>query len=320
MVSFLNWFRNEQIITLFHTLGNHELYNFDRAAMSYLFDKYLFEHSHSEHSFGVNNPKALSTIDGDTSHPLYYKFYPAEGVKFISLDTYDISVLGYAESHPKFQLAAALLEQYHGHRDQDLWDTDQALRPGPDRRFQASNGALSEEQLAWLDAELADSDLQQEIVVVFGHVGLHPGSCGWDSLLWNYERVLQIFGGHRCVVAYFSGHAHNAGYALDGGSGIHYVVYHGVIETAPTEDCFATVSLFADPGRLVVDGRGVEQSLTLPFTAPDKRRTGCLKLSSSEDNAVDGVGVEDGSSAALEELPETVATVVQCRMEVEVEV
>lgn len=295
--------------------------------MSYLFDKYLFEHSHSEHSFGVNNPKAaLSTIDGDTSsHPLYYKFYPAEGVKFISLDTYDISVLGYAESHPKFQLAAALLEQYHGHRDQDLWDTDQALPPGPDRRFQASNGALSEEQLAWLDAELADSDLQQEIVVVFGHVGLHPGSCGWDSLLWNYERVLEIFGGHRCVVAYFSGHAHNAGYAEE--NGIHYVVYHGVIETAPTEDCFATVSLFADPGggRLVVDGRGVEQSLTLPFTAPDKRRKEGLKLSSSEDNAVDGCGGvgEDGSSAALEELPETtvVATVGQCvMMEVEVEV
>lgn len=69
--------------------------------MSHLFDKYLFQHSHSEHSFGVKNPK---TIDQDGSHPLYYKFYPMNGIKFISLDTYDISVLGHDQSHHKYQV------------------------------------------------------------------------------------------------------------------------------------------------------------------------------------------------------------------------
>lgn len=181
-----------------------------------------------------------------------------KGVKMISLDTYDISVLGYDPSHPKYKIASNILEKYHGHTDFELWDSDRTL-VGNEKRFQSSNGALSEEQLEWLNKELHESDLENEIVIVFGHVGLHSQSCGWDSLLWNYDQVIECFHRHRCVVAYFSGHAHNSGYALD--DGIHYVVFHGVIETDPKEEAFATITVFDD--RIFIDGKGVEQQMTL---------------------------------------------------------
>lgn len=157
-------------------------------------------------------------------------------------------------------MAANLLEKYHGHRDFELWDTDKTLI-GTDKRFQSSNGGLSEEQLTWLANELDESDLKKEIVIVFGHVGLSPQSCGPDSLLWNYQQVIDCFNAHSCVVAYFSGHAHNSGYAFH--HGIHYVVYHGIIETNPESEAFATVTLFED--RMLIDGKGVEQQLNLHF-------------------------------------------------------
>lgn len=256
-------------------LGNHELYNFNRQELSYLYDKYLFEHSHSEHSFDLKN----TNCKNDDSRSLYYKFSPFKGIKMLSLDTYDISVLGYNECHPKYKLASDLLKTHHGHSDFELWDSDATLF-GDHKRFQSSNGALSEEQLNWLDKELEESDHQNEVVIVFGHVGLHPGSCGWDSILWNYDQVLECFNRHSCVVAYFNGHAHNSGYAFE--NGIHYVVFHGIIETDPKEDAFATVSVYED--KIFIDGKGVEQQLILSFTR---------KISTNENNRFEELVVEN---------------------------
>ena len=167
-------------------------------------------------------------------------------------------MLGHDKSHQKYKLASDLLEHHHGHTDFELWDSDKTLI-GPNKRFQSSNGALSKEQLEWLDKELQDSDLKNEVVIVFGHVGLHPKSCGWDSLLWNYDTVLECFNAHSCVAVYFSGHAHNSGYAFE--NNIHFYVSHGIIETNPEQEAFATVSLYKD--KIFIDGKGVEQQLTL---------------------------------------------------------
>lgn len=204
-------------------------------------------------SFHIDAPISASPA-------LYYKFSPIKGVKFISLDTYDISVLGYDETHLKYKLAANILQTYHGTDDVEVWDTDQKLF-GEEKRFQASNGAISKEQLKWLDDELANSDLNNELVIVFGHVGLHPNSCGWDSILWNYDEVIDCFNRHSCVFAYFNGHAHNSGYTFE--NGIHYIVLHGIIETSPDTEAFITVSIFEN--NMLIDGRGVENKLTLNY-------------------------------------------------------
>lgn len=231
------------------------MYNFNRTDLSNLFDQFLFKQINSDSSLNLSHPMALTN---DDSFPLYYKFCPMKGIKFISLDMYDISVLGYNSTHYKYKMASDILESYHGSIDLDLWDTDQKLT-GSDKRFQSSNGALSEEQLSWLDQELNDSDDKSEVVIVFGHVGLHPQSCGWDSILWNHDRVIDCFNRHSSVIAYFNGHAHTSGYAFD--NGIHYVVFHGIIETSPDNDAFATATVYND--KIVIDGMGVEQNLIL---------------------------------------------------------
>lgn len=236
--------------------GNHELYNFNRSDLSAIFDKFLFNQN-NYHSM-LNLERSVSLTCDDNSKPLYYKFNPIKGVKFISLDTYDISVLGYESTHWKYKFASEILEKYHGHTDVDLWDTDDCL-VGSLKRFQSSNGLLSEEQLKWLNEELEISDQKNEMVIVFGHVGLHPQSCGWDSILWNYDQVIECFNKHSSVVAYFSGHAHNSGYAYEGG--IHYIVLHGIIETDPASDAFSTVTIYED--HIDIDGKGVEQKFNL---------------------------------------------------------
>jgi 3',5'-cyclic AMP phosphodiesterase CpdA len=166
--------------------------------------------------------------------------------------------LGHDPSHQNYIKAAEILYQHHGHYDWDGWDTDHHLL-NANKRFQSSNGAISEEQLQWLENELAESDANKELVIVFGHVGLHPDSSDWTTTMWNYDEVIACFNRHPSVVAYLCGHAHNHGYA--NANGVHYVVFQAIIETSPESVSFATISLFKD--RLEIEGQGAEQSRTL---------------------------------------------------------
>lgn len=192
---------------------------------------------------------------------LYYKFNPCPGVKFIALDCFEISVIGYDMHHENYLEAESILYKYHGHKDVDLWDYDECLQFGAEKRFVPQNGAVSENQLKWLTNELEDSERKGEKVVVFGHVGIHPGSCDMSCLLWNYDKVLAVFHKFNCVVSYMSGHAHTFGHSIDE-KGIHYLVFHGIIETPPEIDkAFATVSLYE--GHMVVKGYGLEETLSL---------------------------------------------------------
>ncbi|XP_054153439.1 manganese-dependent ADP-ribose/CDP-alcohol diphosphatase-like [Oppia nitens] len=263
----LNQFECHKTIPAFHTVGNHELYNFTRKELAELFRDSLFKKLKVDSdSIGLNELKLLpdrcSTGSTDSDDMLlYYKFYPQPGLKLISLDCFDISVLGHEPTHPKYQLAADILARYHGCRDMDVWDTETRL-VGPDRRYQASNGAISREQIQWLDEELAESDSMGELVIVFGHVGLHPGSSDWNTVCWNYDEVVDCFNRHRSVVGYLSGHSHSSGYTL--ANGVHYITFHGIVETPPDTEAFASVSVYED--RLVIEGYGYEKSRVLPFS------------------------------------------------------
>lgn len=44
---------------------------------------------------------------------------------------------------------------------------------------------------------------------------------------------------------------------------VHYIVLHGIIETNPDQDAYSTVTITRT--RMIVDGRGCEQSLDLPL-------------------------------------------------------
>lgn len=196
----------------------------------------------------------------DEKH-LYYSFEPTPGIKLIALDCFEISILGNDPelNEDNFNIAAEILYSKHGHSDEELWDCDGPL-VGLERRFQASNGGISQKQLDWLEQELIDADSQGQLVIVFGHVCLHPASSDATCLLWNYDQVVEVFSRHPSVIAYMSGHAHQPGHAVDA-NGIHYVVFHGVIESDPSSQAFATVSLYKD--RIEIEGKGTEPSISL---------------------------------------------------------
>lgn len=254
----LERFEKHSNIPTFHTVGNHELYNFSRSELVKHFTKTI---SKMKIPVYVYNPQRLLSTKNQSVNDLtlYYKFNPIPGMKCISLDCFDISVIGYDEFHPNYKLAAQLLYDHHGHYDFDGWDCDGLLQ-GLERRFQQMNGALSQQQLKWLDEELSESDKLGEKVIVFGHVSLSPDSSDWSCLLWNYAEVINIFHQHNCVIAYFSGHTHNSGYSIDS-QGIHYIVLNGIVETSPDDEAFVTVFLYNN--RIEINGHGREESRIL---------------------------------------------------------
>lgn len=255
----LEHFEKHTSIPTFHTVGNHELYNFNRIKLAQLFYESVMKFNISPELFTLENP---FKYESKTSDPvLYYKFCPVPSVKCISLDCFDVSVLGYDRTHPKYKEAAEILKLKHGHDIFEDWDCNGELQ-GLEIRFQQMNGAVGREQLKWLDEELSESETLQQKVIVFGHVSISPESTDASCILWNYEEVMKVFHKYSCVVAYFSGHSHVSGYAIDS-HGIRYVVFTGIIETPPATFAFATVTIFEDS--LSICGQGIEQSYSFPL-------------------------------------------------------
>lgn len=163
----LSHFENHASIPTFHTVGNHELYNFNRTELANLFYDSVTK---------LNIPPEIFCPMRPSEDPiLYYKFSPVSNVKCISLDCFDVSVLGYSESHPNYQMASQVLTSRHGHSIFDDWDCDGDLQ-GLDIRFQQMNGALGKDQMEWLDAELKESDELGQKVIVYGNIYSHAYS------------------------------------------------------------------------------------------------------------------------------------------------
>ncbi|XP_077552407.1 manganese-dependent ADP-ribose/CDP-alcohol diphosphatase-like [Haemaphysalis longicornis] len=234
-----------EALPTYHTLGNHELYNCTRRE---LVTRYVC-------------PNLLPdwTPPSSDDPVFYYSFSPVPGVKLISLDCFEESVLGRDPSELRWQQAAQLLTRVHGTTDPEVWEWPDNLQ-GLDKRFIDSNGALSEAQLHWLGAELTKADAAGDIVIVFGHLAVHPSSANSDCLLWNYRDVMDLFEAHRSVALYLCGHTHRCGYATDAG-GTHYMALAGIIETEPQSVAFSTVTVF--PDRVEVVGSGREESRIL---------------------------------------------------------
>ena len=81
-------------------------------------------------------------------------------------------------------------------------------------------------------------------------------------LAWNYESILKVLQSHSSVVAYFCGHDHAGGHAVDS-AGIHHLTFPGVVETKAYEEAFAVVSV--TPTELHIKGYGRVKSQRIPF-------------------------------------------------------
>lgn len=124
------------------------------------------------------------------------------------------------------------------------------------------NENIGEEQLKWLKKTLDYSTSKEEKVIVFNHFALLEKAAK-NHRLKNPDAVLELIEKYPCVTAYFAGHDHAGGYALQ--NNIHHVTFKGMVE-APIKNAYAVIDVY--PTKIVKRGFGKEPSRELKLNIP----------------------------------------------------
>ncbi|KAL6644378.1 hypothetical protein ACP70R_015986 [Stipagrostis hirtigluma subsp. patula] len=220
----------------YHMLGNHCLYNLPRSEL-------------------------VSVLRMPTSSPAraYYDFSPWPGYRFVVLDAYDFSAVGWPRDHP----VAAAARRFLAARNPNADKNSPRGLAGADRRFVMFNGGVGGAQLRWLDGVLRGAAARRERAVVCSHLPVHPGAASPTGLMWNYEEVLAVVHRHGgCVAAFLAGHVHKGGYAVDG-RGVHHRTLEAALECPPGTDAFGHVEVYPDRLRLVGSDRMASTEMLL---------------------------------------------------------
>ena len=240
---------------VYHTIGNHCLYNFNRTELR----RHLnLQDCHRNSSFN---------IDADTDHgvlqasPLYYsRIFEYENLrlKFIFLDGYALSLM--ATDEEAIMEAQEILKA--NNKNIENFNSPDGLE-GLQRRFVAFGGGLGNTQLKWLEKELEvltenskkDDSLINNKCIICVHQGVHPDSCIPMCLLWDYKKLIDVLSKYSdAITAVLSGHAHRGGYYFCEKTKIHYKVLEAVLETKPGQDAHSIVRVFKD--KIHVKGEG----------------------------------------------------------------
>ena len=101
----------------------------------------------------------------------------------VVLDSFDISTIE-GLSQENTERAGQILSKNNPNDLKSSWSLG---LEGTDRRYVPMNGALSSDQLAWLEETLTRAAQQEETAIVLCHVPLHPQAANNLCLLWNYQ-------------------------------------------------------------------------------------------------------------------------------------
>ncbi|WOK96595.1 hypothetical protein Cni_G05302 [Canna indica] len=206
----------------YHMIGNHCLYNLPRNELISLFK--------------------MPSFDGHA----YYDFSPSPGYRFVILDAYDISAIGWPKDHAITLTAMQILEKKNPNANKNSPNG----MVGLEKRFLMFNGAVGKEQLLWLDSILRDSSKNKEKVIICCHLPIHPKAASMKALVWNYEEVLKVIHSYKCVKACFAGHDHQGGYFVDT-HGIHHRVFEAALESPPGSNSFGHIDVYHDRFSLI---------------------------------------------------------------------
>ncbi|XP_042502343.1 manganese-dependent ADP-ribose/CDP-alcohol diphosphatase isoform X1 [Macadamia integrifolia] len=202
---------------VYHMIGNHCLYNLPREKLLPLLK--------------------IPTLEGHA----YYDFSPSPEYRFVVLDGYDVSAIGWPEQHPNTLEALKLLQEKNPNADKN----SPAGMRGLERRFLMFNGAVGREQLEWLDNVLQDASTHEQRVVVCCHLPLDPGAATEEALLWNYDEVMDVIHRYNCVKVCLAGHDHKGGHSIDS-HGVHHRVLEAALECPPGSDAFGHIDVYHD--------------------------------------------------------------------------
>ncbi|KAH6770578.1 manganese-dependent ADP-ribose/CDP-alcohol diphosphatase-like protein [Perilla frutescens var. hirtella] len=219
---------------VYHMIGNHCLYNLPREKLLPL----LNIASHGGHA--------------------YYDFSPIPAVRFVVLDGYDISAIGWPEDHPNAIKAVNFLRERNPNSDKN---SPNGL-VGLERRFLMFNGAVGKEQMEWLDNILQDATKLNQKVVICCHLPLDHGATSIESLLWNYDEVMEVIHRYKCVKVCLAGHDHKGGHSVDS-YGVHHRVLEAALECPAGTNAFASIDIFLDS--LLLSGTDRMESQEMVF-------------------------------------------------------
>ncbi|XP_061355241.1 manganese-dependent ADP-ribose/CDP-alcohol diphosphatase-like [Gastrolobium bilobum] len=211
---------------VYHMIGNHCLYNLPRSTLLPLLK--------------------IQTLDCRA----YYDFSLVAEYRFVVLDAYDISAIGWPQDHPRTVEALKLLREKNPNEDKN----SPTNLEGTERRFLMFNGGVGKEQMEWFDCVLKEATKLKQKVVVCCHLPLDPGAATEEALLWNYEEVMNLIHRYTCVKVCLAGHDHKGGYSVDS-HGVHHRVLEAALECPPGTDAFGNVDVYDDRISLVGTGR-----------------------------------------------------------------
>jgi manganese-dependent ADP-ribose/CDP-alcohol diphosphatase len=202
-------------------------------------------HVPGNHDFNVPDADK-GRVTATLGMPHDYYSFSSSGVKFVMLDTNDISTY----KHPQ---GSAM--------DDDAENSLKLLAEAKANNAQPWNGGVTAVQLGWLENQLAAADAAKEPVIVCGHHPLLPES---GHQAWRSRQIVAVLERHPCVRAYFCGHNHAGNETI--AKGVPYITFKSILHQ-PGVTAYAVVRLFKD--RLAIDGRGREKSRVIPLPKVD---------------------------------------------------
>lgn len=217
-----------------HMIGNHCLYNLPRSKLL-----------------------PLLKIQSPEGHA-YYDFSPVPEYRFVVLDGYDISAIGWPQGHPKTLEALKFLRE----KNPNVEKNSPTGLVGLERRFLMFNGAVGKEQMEWLNGVLQEATELKQKVVVCCHLPLDPGASSKEALLWNYDEVMELIHRYNCVKVCLAGHDHKGGFSIDS-HGVYHRVLEAALECPPGTDAFGYINVHDD--RISLVGTGKMESVDMYF-------------------------------------------------------
>jgi manganese-dependent ADP-ribose/CDP-alcohol diphosphatase len=198
-------------------------------------------HLLGNHDFTVDDA-VKSKVVAKLGMPHDYYSFTHSGVRFVMMDTNDRSVYKHPADSRQTRDSGSYMKRLSSERNTEL-------KPW--------NGAVSAEQLAWIDRELTAADQAGEPVILCGHHPLLPAD---GHELWNNGEVIALIGRHPSVVAGFCGHHHAGAEVMR--DGIPYITFKSILHE-PGITAHAIVHLFKD--KLEIEGFGREKSRVIPL-------------------------------------------------------
>lgn len=160
---------------------------------------------------------------------------------FVVLDGTEISTYHSADSTETLKAQNLMVElKAHGRTQAEPW-----------------NGAVSANQLQWLNTQLDKADNEGLNAIVMCHFPILPEGV---VNLWNDKEVVEVLNQHSSVKAFFNGHYHPGNYVEK--EGIHYVTFQGMVRSQ-NENAFAVVDLSNQSIEETGYGREPDRSLKI---------------------------------------------------------